>query len=84
MPAPKALVILAEGAEEMETVIVVNILRRGQIDVTLASLSDQGSVPVLCSRFYFFQPKTLQVMAMICISIRIKYTSSTTVLASSS
>ena len=53
MPAPKALVILAEGAEEMETVIVVNILRRGQIDVTLASLSDQGSVPVLCSRFIF-------------------------------
>ena len=50
MPAPKALVILAEGAEEMETVIVVNILRRGHIDVTLASLSDQGSVPVVCSR----------------------------------
>jgi putative intracellular protease/amidase len=53
MPAPKALVILAEGAEEMETVIVVNILRRGNIDVTLASLSDQGSLPVLCSRLIF-------------------------------
>ena len=48
MSNPKALVILAEGAEEMETVIVVNILRRGKVDVTLASISGDG--PVACSR----------------------------------
>ena len=46
---PSGLVILAEGAEEMETVITVDILRRGNIDVTLASLSDDAK-PVLCSR----------------------------------
>jgi protein DJ-1 len=48
MSSPKALVLLAEGAEEMETVIVVNILRRGKVDVTLASLEEEGaSKPVL-------------------------------------
>lgn len=34
----KALVFLAEGAEEMETVITVDTLRRGGIDVTLAGV----------------------------------------------
>ena len=43
-----ALVILAEGAEEMETVIVVDILRRAQIEVTLASLHDKTNIT--CSR----------------------------------
>ncbi|RUS81019.1 hypothetical protein EGW08_011224 [Elysia chlorotica] len=45
---PSALVFLAEGAEEMETVISVDVLRRGGIDVTLAGLN--GTEPVLCSR----------------------------------
>lgn len=45
---PKALVILSEGAEEMETVISVDVLRRGGVDVTVAGLD--GSDPVLCSR----------------------------------
>jgi protein DJ-1 len=55
--SPKALVIMAEGAEDMETVIVVNILRRGNIDVTLASLSDEGSSsPVTCSRSIKIMP----------------------------
>ena len=31
--APRALVLLAEGAEEMETVITVDVLRRGGIEV---------------------------------------------------
>ncbi len=48
MSNPTALVILAEGAEEMETVIVVNVLRRGKVDVTLASIATD--VPVTCSR----------------------------------
>ena len=43
-----ALVFLAEGAEEMETVIVVDILRRAKVEVTLASLDDKTNVP--CSR----------------------------------
>lgn len=43
-----ALVILAEGAEEMETVITVDVLRRAEIKVTLAGLN--GAAPVKCSR----------------------------------
>ena len=51
MAVKKALVIFGEGSEDMETVIIVNILRRGNIDVTLASISDEGSAaPVTCSR----------------------------------
>ncbi|XP_067658188.1 Parkinson disease protein 7 homolog [Haliotis asinina] len=45
---PSAIVLLAAGAEEMETVITVDVLRRGGIDVTLAGLN--GTDPVLCSR----------------------------------
>ncbi|CAF0934723.1 unnamed protein product [Brachionus calyciflorus] len=44
----RALVFLAEGAEEMETVITVDTLRRANIDVTLAGLADDEQV--LCSR----------------------------------
>ncbi|KAF9412861.1 hypothetical protein HW555_008765 [Spodoptera exigua] len=43
-----ALVILSQGAEEMETVITVDMLRRGGVTVTLAGLD--GPDPVLCSR----------------------------------
>ena len=44
----RALVLLAAGAEEMETVIPVDVLRRSGVRVTLAGL--EGSEPVLCSR----------------------------------
>ncbi|XP_075988911.1 protein dj-1beta-like [Anticarsia gemmatalis] len=43
-----ALVILAQGAEEMETVITVDMLRRAGVTVTMAGLD--GDAPVLCSR----------------------------------
>ncbi|KAK7093912.1 Parkinson disease protein 7 homolog [Littorina saxatilis] len=45
---PSALVFLAEGAEEMETVISVDVLRRGGVDVTLAGVGHKG--PIKCSR----------------------------------
>jgi len=48
MSTPRAVVILAEGAEEMEVVILVDVLRRGGIAVTLAGL--EGAGPVRCSR----------------------------------
>jgi 4-methyl-5(b-hydroxyethyl)-thiazole monophosphate biosynthesis len=35
----KALVLLAEGFEEMEAVIIVDVLRRAQVEVTTASLA---------------------------------------------
>lgn len=44
----KALVILSEGAEEMETVISVDVLRRAGIEVTVAGLA--GTDAVVCSR----------------------------------
>uniref|UniRef100_T1IZC7 DJ-1/PfpI domain-containing protein n=1 Tax=Strigamia maritima TaxID=126957 RepID=T1IZC7_STRMM len=44
----RALLLLAEGAEEMETVITADVLRRGGINVTIAGVA--GSDPVKCSR----------------------------------
>ncbi len=35
---PRALVLCANGSEEMETIITVDMLRRGGVDVTLAQL----------------------------------------------
>ncbi|XP_061794815.1 Parkinson disease protein 7 homolog [Nerophis lumbriciformis] len=48
MAGKRALVILAKGAEEMETVISVDIMRRAGIAVTVAGLT--GKDPVQCSR----------------------------------
>lgn len=41
---PKVLVPLAEGFEEMEAVIVVDVLRRADVAVTTASLTDGRTV----------------------------------------
>ena len=45
----KALVLMAEGAEEMETVITVDVLRRAKIETTLASV-ESSSTTITCSR----------------------------------
>jgi 4-methyl-5(b-hydroxyethyl)-thiazole monophosphate biosynthesis len=39
--APTALVLLAEGFEEIEAVTIVDVLRRGDVAVTTASLSER-------------------------------------------
>ncbi|XP_077583200.1 Parkinson disease protein 7 homolog isoform X3 [Stigmatopora nigra] len=48
MAGKSALVILSKGAEEMETVIPVDIMRRAGMTVTVAGL--MGKEPVQCSR----------------------------------
>ncbi|KAG8434265.1 hypothetical protein GDO86_012587 [Hymenochirus boettgeri] len=48
MAGKKALVILAKGAEEMETVIPTDVMRRAGIKVIVAGLT--GKDPVQCSR----------------------------------
>lgn len=45
---PRVLVPVAEGSEEIETVVVVDVLRRAKLDVTLASV--ELSTTVRCSR----------------------------------
>ena len=44
----RVLVLLATGAEEMEAVIAVDVLRRGGLDVVLAGLNGRDAVS--CSR----------------------------------
>jgi len=48
MSSPTALLILADGAEEMEAVIAADVMRRANIAVTIAGLSGDGVVT--CSR----------------------------------
>ncbi|XP_046388929.1 protein dj-1beta [Ischnura elegans] len=54
MSGKSALVILAEGAEEMEFVISVDVLRRAAIKVDVAGLD--GTAPVKCSRDVVISP----------------------------
>ncbi|XP_073979092.1 protein dj-1beta-like isoform X1 [Rhodnius prolixus] len=48
MSTKSALVLVAEGSEEMECIISVDVLRRGGVNVTLAGL--EGNRPTKCSR----------------------------------
>ncbi|KFD51836.1 DJ-1 family protein [Trichuris suis] len=48
MASKKVLVLLADGSEEMEVIITVDVLRRGGLDVLLAGLG--GDRPHECSR----------------------------------
>lgn len=56
------LVILAEGAEEIETVTTIDMLRRGGLWVTVAGL--EGAEPVLCSRGVVILPDKSLVDAL--------------------
>ncbi|WP_018881629.1 MULTISPECIES: DJ-1 family glyoxalase III [unclassified Thioalkalivibrio] len=52
---PNVLVPLAAGAEELEAVTIIDLLRRAQFEVTVAGLE---SGPVTCSRGTVIQPDT--------------------------
>lgn len=51
---PKALLVISEGNEEIEAVTAADILVRGGVDVTIASLD--GSGPVKMSRNVILMP----------------------------
>jgi protein DJ-1 len=59
LPAPRAIVLLAEGAEEIEVVVPIDILRRGGVEVVLAGLSQSGG-PVRCGRGVVILPGGLK------------------------
>ncbi|MBK1733704.1 DJ-1 family protein [Halorhodospira abdelmalekii] len=51
----RALVLCAEGSEELELVTIVDLLRRATIDTVVAGLA---AGPVRCSRGMVFEPET--------------------------
>ncbi len=50
----KALVLLTEGNEEIEAVISIDVMRRAEIDVTVAGVD--GTKPIRCSRGVMILP----------------------------
>jgi len=46
----KVLIPLATGSEELEAIALANVLRRGGVEVTLATTEEEGGLAVVCAR----------------------------------
>lgn len=62
MDPPKVIVLVADGSEELETVTIVDILRRANIKTLLVSIAADMS-PVKCSRGIHLVPDAFLVEA---------------------
>ncbi|CAI4232936.1 unnamed protein product [Auanema sp. JU1783] len=56
MASKKACVLLAEGAEDMETVIIIDVLRRGGVDVDIVGIDSQAD-RIVCARDIILTPE---------------------------
>jgi DJ-1 family protein len=45
----KALLVMANGSEDIESVAVSDVLKRGNVDVTIAALTDDKSTTIKCA-----------------------------------
>ncbi|KAL7673677.1 hypothetical protein ACOME3_008529 [Neoechinorhynchus agilis] len=52
---PKVLVVIADGSEEIESVVTIDVLRRAELDVTVAGLTDELR-EIKCSRGVILKP----------------------------
>ncbi|CAB5396319.1 unnamed protein product [Rhizophagus irregularis] len=57
----KALVIVTDGSEEIETVVSVSVLRRAQIDVTVAGITLQNENYAKCNRGVKIVPDPISI-----------------------
>lgn len=47
---PTALVPIADGSEDIESVAIIDVLRRAQVQVTVASIAPEGRLQITASR----------------------------------
>ncbi|RLU01137.1 DJ-1 family glyoxalase III [Ketobacter sp.] len=50
MPAKTALVPIADGSEDIETVCIIDVLRRADVEVTVASVMPEGRLEICAAR----------------------------------
>lgn len=47
---PRALIPIADGSEDIETVVLIDVLRRAGVEVTVASIAPEGRLHITAAR----------------------------------